>query len=63
MDSLLKRLEHYSLHLEEKVEERTEQYKAERERADTLLYQMLPKAVADQLKKGKVSMKNLSFNG
>lgn len=59
MDSLLKRLEHYSLHLEEKVEERTEQYKAERERADTLLYQMLPKAVADQLKKGKVSTKNL----
>ena len=56
MDSLLKRLEHYSSHLEEKVEERTEQYKAERERADMLLYQMLPQAVADQLKRGKVNM-------
>ena len=55
MDSLLERLENYSQHLEEKVEERTVQYKTEKDRADKLLYQMLPKAVADQLKKGNVS--------
>ena len=54
MDSLLERLDNYSTHLEEKVDERTKQYKAEKERADTLLYQMLPEAVAEQLKKGKV---------
>jgi len=54
VDSLLERLEYHSTHLEEKVEERTEQYKAEKDRADSLLYQMLPKAVAEQLKKGNV---------
>ena len=55
VDSLLQRLENYSLHLEEKVEERTELYKSEKDRADSLLYQMLPKGVADQLKRGNVS--------
>ena len=54
MDSLLERLETYSQHLEEKVEERTELYIGEKERADTLLFQMLPKGVAVQLKKGNV---------
>ena len=54
MDSLLQRLENYSQHLEEKVEERTELYKSEKDRADSLLYQMLPKGVAEQLKKGNV---------
>ncbi|XP_039272444.2 atrial natriuretic peptide receptor 1-like [Styela clava] len=53
VDSLLVRLEQYSNNLEEKVEERTDQYKAEKERADTLLYQMLPKSVAERLKRGQ----------
>nr|XP_018671934.1 atrial natriuretic peptide receptor 1-like isoform X1 [Ciona intestinalis] len=52
VDSLLERLEQYSQHLEDKVEERTEQFKAEKERADSLLYLMLPRPVADRLKKG-----------
>uniref|UniRef100_H2YFA5 guanylate cyclase n=1 Tax=Ciona savignyi TaxID=51511 RepID=H2YFA5_CIOSA len=52
VDSLLERLEQYSQHLEDKVEERTEQYKAEKERADSLLYLMLPKPVAERLKRG-----------
>jgi len=54
IDSLLGRLEKYSNHLEEKVEEKTEQYKAEKERSDNLLYQMLPRSAADALKKDKV---------
>ncbi|CAK8676717.1 unnamed protein product [Clavelina lepadiformis] len=53
VDSLLERLEQYSHHLEDKVEERTELYRSEKERADSLLYQMLPKPVAVKLKKGK----------
>ena len=57
VDNLLRRLENYSQHLEDKVEERTILYKGEKERADTLLYQMLPKRVAEQLKKGDVSKK------
>ncbi|XP_076801487.1 atrial natriuretic peptide receptor 1-like isoform X2 [Clavelina lepadiformis] len=52
VDSLLERLEQYSHHLEDKVEERTELYRREKERADSLLYQMLPKPVAERLKKG-----------
>ncbi|CAK8676721.1 unnamed protein product [Clavelina lepadiformis] len=52
VDSLLERLEQYSHHLEDKVEERTELYRSEKERADSLLYQMLPKPVAERLKKG-----------
>lgn len=55
VDSLLERLENYSQHLEDKVEERTAQFKAEKERADSLLYQMLPKQVAERLKNGSVS--------
>ncbi|XP_076801096.1 atrial natriuretic peptide receptor 1-like isoform X1 [Clavelina lepadiformis] len=50
IDSLLQRLQIYSNRLEEKVEEKTEQYRAEKERSDNLLYQMLPKSVADGLK-------------
>ena len=61
VDSLLQRLENYSLHLEEKVEERTELYKAEKDRADTLLYQMLPQGVADQLKRGNVGIMVIFF--
>ena len=44
------RMEDYSCHLEDLVEERTIQYKKEKERADDLLYRMLPKCVADDMK-------------
>ncbi|XP_039271429.2 atrial natriuretic peptide receptor 1-like [Styela clava] len=53
VDSLLDRLEKYSNNLEMLVMERTDLYKAEKERADTLLYQMLPKSVAERLKRGQ----------
>lgn len=54
IDSLIQRLQKYSDFLEEKVEEKTEQYKAEKERSDSLLYQMLPKSVANRLKHNTV---------
>uniref|UniRef100_H2YFF7 Guanylate cyclase n=1 Tax=Ciona savignyi TaxID=51511 RepID=H2YFF7_CIOSA len=50
VDSLFQRLQQYSYSLEEKVEEKTEQYRAEKEKSDSLLYQMLPKMVAERLK-------------
>ena len=59
MDSLLHRLEQHNRNLEDKVEERTHQYKTEKDRADNLLYQMLPKVVADNLKRGNVSLKKM----
>ena len=54
IDSLIQRLQKYSDFLEEKVEEKTEQYKSEKERSDSLLYQMLPKSVANRLKRNTV---------
>jgi len=36
------------------VEEKTQQYKSEKERSDSLLYQMLPKSVANRLKRNTV---------
>ena len=53
VDSLMDRMEDYSCHLEDLVEERTIQYKKEKERADGLLYRMLPKCVADDMKAGR----------
>ncbi|CBY23121.1 unnamed protein product [Oikopleura dioica] len=53
VDSLMDRMEDYSCHLEDLVEERTIQYKKEKERADDLLYRMLPKCVADDMKNGR----------
>ena len=53
-DYLLRRLEQYNQSLQSRVEEQTELYNMEKERGDELLYQMLPKQVAEDLKKGKV---------
>uniref|UniRef100_S4R4B4 Guanylate cyclase n=1 Tax=Petromyzon marinus TaxID=7757 RepID=S4R4B4_PETMA len=50
VDSLIRRLEQYSKNLERLVEERTELYKRERDRADHLNYQLLPKTVVQALK-------------
>ena len=51
---MLDRFEQLTFALEEKVEEKTLRIEAEKSRADNLLYQMLPKSVADALKRNTV---------
>ena len=53
MDNMIAMMEKYTDNLEELVEERTEQLKAEKAKTDELLYKMLPKTIADQLKQGE----------
>lgn len=53
MDNMVKMLEKYATNLEGIVAERTEQLAQEKVKVEMLLYQMLPKAVADSLKDGK----------
>ncbi|KAM4722836.1 guanylyl cyclase C [Rhinophrynus dorsalis] len=50
MDTLIRRLQLYSKNLEHLVEERTQLYKAERDRADHLNYMLLPGPVVKSLK-------------
>uniref|UniRef100_A0A8D2KZ47 Guanylyl cyclase C n=1 Tax=Varanus komodoensis TaxID=61221 RepID=A0A8D2KZ47_VARKO len=50
MDTLIRRLQLYSRNLERLVEERTELYKAERDRADRLNFMLLPRPVVKSLK-------------
>uniref|UniRef100_A0A915KRV3 Guanylate cyclase n=1 Tax=Romanomermis culicivorax TaxID=13658 RepID=A0A915KRV3_ROMCU len=52
IDHVLKVLEQYANNLEKIIEERTEKMMEERRRADNLLYQILPRMVADSLKHG-----------
>ena len=55
VDSLQIRLEQHNRNLEEKVKDRTEELETQRAKADDLLYQMLPKSVAEKLKRQSVS--------
>ncbi|XP_072028830.1 atrial natriuretic peptide receptor 1-like [Amphiura filiformis] len=52
LDNLLTRMEQYANNLESLVEERTAAFLEEKKRSETLLYEVLPKTVADQLKRG-----------
>jgi len=49
VDNLLKRMEQYATNLEGLVEERTQEYLAEKKKVEELLHQLLPPMVADQL--------------
>ena len=54
MDDLLERLQTYNQRLESEVKQKTESLKREKENADHLLQQMLPKSIAERLKKRTV---------
>ncbi|XP_077988259.1 atrial natriuretic peptide receptor 2-like [Glandiceps talaboti] len=54
MDNLLSRMEQYANNLEGVVLERTAQLAEEKKRSEELLHQLLPKTVADQLKRGEM---------
>lgn len=53
LDNLLKRMEQYSENLEKIVEEKTQSIIDEKMKAEELLYQILPRYVADELKSGR----------
>ncbi|XP_072039413.1 atrial natriuretic peptide receptor 1-like [Amphiura filiformis] len=53
VDNLLSRMEQYATNLETLVEERTAAFLEEKKRAETLLYEVLPKSVADKLTRGE----------
>ncbi|XP_077597748.1 retinal guanylyl cyclase 2-like isoform X3 [Stigmatopora nigra] len=53
IDSMLRMLEQYSANLEDLIRERTDELEVERSKTDKLIGQLLPKSVAQALKKGK----------
>ncbi|CAH1786477.1 unnamed protein product [Owenia fusiformis] len=53
MDNLLKRMEVYANNLEHIVEDRTSQLIVEKKKSEELLYQILPKAIAERLMNGQ----------
>ncbi|CAN7938795.1 unnamed protein product, partial [Ixodes hexagonus] len=52
-DNMLAMMEKYATNLEALVDERTDQLVQEKRKTEALLYEMLPRSVADQLKKGR----------
>ncbi|XP_038050160.1 atrial natriuretic peptide receptor 1-like [Patiria miniata] len=52
VDNMIGMMEKYADHLEELVNERTQQLEDEKKKTDQLLHQMLPRSVAAQLKRG-----------
>ncbi|XP_028298297.1 atrial natriuretic peptide receptor 1 [Gouania willdenowi] len=55
VDMMMNLMEKYSKHLEVLVAERTQDLMHEKQRTDRLLYSMLPRQVADDLRQGKSS--------
>jgi len=53
MDTMISMMEKYTDHLEDIVAERTAELAAEKAKTDELLYRMLPKTVAEELKRGQ----------
>uniref|UniRef100_A0A8C2SWB9 Guanylate cyclase n=2 Tax=Coturnix japonica TaxID=93934 RepID=A0A8C2SWB9_COTJA len=53
VDTMMTLMEKYSKHLEMLVSERTQDLMLEKQKTDRLLYSMLPKQVADDLRQGK----------
>ncbi|XP_044753135.1 guanylate cyclase 32E-like [Coccinella septempunctata] len=51
-DNMMAMMEKYANNLEVLVDERTDQLQEEKKKTESLLYEMLPRSVADQLKKG-----------
>ncbi|XP_077993897.1 atrial natriuretic peptide receptor 1-like [Glandiceps talaboti] len=54
VDNLLQRMEQYATNLEGLVEDRTQAFLEEKRKSEELLYQVLPRSVAEQLKRGCV---------
>lgn len=52
LDNLLNRMEQYANNLEKIVEEKTEQMMEEKRKTEEILYQLLPRPIAEELKKG-----------
>ncbi|XP_061566805.1 atrial natriuretic peptide receptor 2 [Cololabis saira] len=55
VDLMMTLMEKYSKHLESLVAERTQDLMHEKQKTDRLLYSMLPRQVADDLRQGKLS--------
>eukprot|EP00731_Ephydatia_muelleri_P018478 Em0011g518a len=55
VDNMMVMMEKYSKHLELLVAERTQELIAEQHKTAALLYSMIPKSVADELKQGKTT--------
>ncbi|GAU96048.1 hypothetical protein RvY_07549 [Ramazzottius varieornatus] len=53
LDTLIRRMENYTLDLEHIVEEKAQQFLIEKEKSEALLNQILPRVVVEQLKRGE----------
>uniref|UniRef100_A0A0N4Z5T7 Guanylate cyclase n=1 Tax=Parastrongyloides trichosuri TaxID=131310 RepID=A0A0N4Z5T7_PARTI len=53
MDYMFKKMENYASHLESEVMERTKELVDEKKKSDILLYRMIPKSIADEIKAGR----------